>query len=369
VPKFRVLSDPGEQIAAYRADGRQKAVTVPPEVLESYTRSVDLSNQSAGQRADRSPQTHHLGAWRSKWRTIFSDPAAKRYGPKWNSIAAKLRLVQAKISDVLDNEESCHLIRHLVMRGSLGTVLAWFAAQQLSDPDGWVHFVPSFMQGVAGLPEPMLIRLHGTLLLVASVGLLSGTRVRLAAGLAAFILVQIIAALAINGGEANLVARDVGLLGLALGLAFDPTRSSARETSSTLVSLPPSPQQALAPPPMVAHLANGAAAYAASGAGTIMRGARSKGNGNGHPFREAWVDSDAQLVAQTDEQLVRKVLTETDFLEDAASGDSDRSEQRMAQLTDAITRLTWVIAGLTLVNLIAMILAAAALLVALSHGG
>jgi hypothetical protein len=367
VPKFRVLSDPGEQIGAYRADRRQKPATVPPEILASYTRSVDLPSQPPGEQASRTP--HHFVALRTKLPAIHYSPAPKLPGPGWNWIASKLQLVRARISDLLDNEDSCHFIRHLVMRGSLGAVLAWFAAQQISDPDAWVHFVPSFVQGVAGLPEPMLIRLHGTLLLVASVGLLAGTRVRLAAGLAAFLLVQIIAALAMNGGEANLVARDVGLLGLALGLAFDPTRSSARGMSSVLVRLPRSSQQAFAPPPMVSHLANSAAAYGASGAGTIMQGARSNANGNGHSFGQAWVDSDAQLVAQPDQQPVREVLTGTDFLEDAASGDSDRSEQRMAQFNDAITRLTWVIAGLTLVNLIAMILAAAALVVAISRSG
>jgi uncharacterized membrane protein YphA (DoxX/SURF4 family) len=119
------------------------------------------------------------------------------------------------------------------MRWSLGVVLAWFAAQQLYDPGDWTHFVPVFLAD-AGLPETALIRLHGLLLLVSGLGLLAGTLVRQAAGLAAFILVQIIAALAIDGGEGNLIARDVGLLGLALALVFDPTQASARELPGIL---------------------------------------------------------------------------------------------------------------------------------------
>jgi hypothetical protein len=132
-----------------------------------------------------------------------------------------------------------HPLRHLLMRGSLGVVLAWFAAQQLYDPGDWTHFVPAFLAD-AGLPETALIRLHGLLLLVSAVGLLAGTAVREAAGLAAFILAQIIAALAIEGGEGNVIARDVGLLGLALALVFDPTQASARELPGILDSLAPS---------------------------------------------------------------------------------------------------------------------------------
>jgi hypothetical protein len=132
-----------------------------------------------------------------------------------------------------------HPLRHLLMRGSLGLVLAWFAAQQLYDPGDWTHFVPAFLAD-AGLPETALIRLHGLLLLVSAVGLLAGTAVRQAAGLAAFILAQIIAALAIEGGEGNLIARDIGLLGLALALVFDPTQASARELPGILDSFAPS---------------------------------------------------------------------------------------------------------------------------------
>jgi hypothetical protein len=121
----------------------------------------------------------------------------------------------------------------MLMRWSLGVVLAWFAAQQLSDPGDWTHFVPGFLAD-AGLPETALIRLHGLLLSISALGLLAGTLARQAAGLAAFILVQIIAALAIDGGEGNLIARDVGLLGLALALVFDPTQTSARELPGIL---------------------------------------------------------------------------------------------------------------------------------------
>jgi hypothetical protein len=135
-----------------------------------------------------------------------------------------MHILQAR----LEGTTLSHPLRHLVMRWSLGVVLAWFAVQQLYNPGDWTHFVPGFLVD-AGLPETALVRLHGLLLSCSAAGLLAGTAVRQAAGLAAFILAQIIFALAIEGGEGNLIARDVGLLGLALALVFDPTQASARE--------------------------------------------------------------------------------------------------------------------------------------------
>jgi uncharacterized membrane protein YphA (DoxX/SURF4 family) len=147
---------------------------------------------------------------------------------------------------------SSHPLRHLVMRWSLGVVLFWFAAQQLYDPGDWTHFVPAFLAD-AGLPERALIRLHGLLLLCSAAGLLAGTAVRQAAGLAAFILLQIIVALAVEGGEGNVIARDVGLLGLALALVFDPTQASARELPGILDSLAPFRLPLANQPIVVAH--------------------------------------------------------------------------------------------------------------------
>jgi uncharacterized membrane protein YphA (DoxX/SURF4 family) len=116
-----------------------------------------------------------------------------------------------------------HIVRHLAMRLSLGLVCAWFGVNQWLDPESWAHFVPGFMSAVSPLPDELLIRLHGSLLLVAAVTTLSGAYVREGALLAAFVLSQIIFALLVEHGEAGLIARDVGLLGLALALFADPT--------------------------------------------------------------------------------------------------------------------------------------------------
>jgi hypothetical protein len=60
---------------------------------------------------------------------------------------------------------------------------------------------------------------------MSALGVLSGYWERLAAMLCAGLLVEIIVALAWMGGDNNLIIRDVGLLGLALSLVVEPTKS------------------------------------------------------------------------------------------------------------------------------------------------
>jgi uncharacterized membrane protein YphA (DoxX/SURF4 family) len=226
MPKFRVLSDPADQLAAYQSDRRPKPVLMPPEVPVIHTSDEPPSHRSERQ-ASHSLHAHRLVELLERWRALHRKSAEALRAASRTRIAEELRLLHAKVNYLVGDADRCHLVRHLVMRWSLGAVLAWFAMQQLSDPEAWTHFVPSFIREVSWLPEATLIRLHGSLLLLASVGLLAGIHVRVAAGLAAIILVQIIAALSINGGQANVVARDLGLLGLALAhLSATAPRSS-----------------------------------------------------------------------------------------------------------------------------------------------
>jgi len=370
VPKFRVLSDPNEQMAAYRADSRLKQVLVPP-VLQGQTRNVEPD----GRPSDKRNYASYLHLWAElleRWRARPRVPR-KGLGPITGWIVEKLRLLRAGVGEALADEARCHFLRHLVMFWSLGVVFAWFAAQQLHNPDAWVHFVPSFIQGLAILPESMLIRLHGTLLLVASAGLLAGVGVRIAAGLGAFILVQIIAALAISGGEANLIARDVGLLGLALGLVFDPTPTSGHVLPSFLTSLPFSRRQTYAPPSIPAYSGNGAifshATRAHLARTTVMSETGPIGNGDDYTVRTSRAASDAELIARHD-QPPMAVGGVYSFREDSVPlKDSDSLDLHLLRLTATMTRLTWLIAGLVAVNVIAVIVGALVAIVVFSRGG
>jgi hypothetical protein len=360
MPKFRVLSDPSEQIAAYRADRRQKRAPVLPAVPEAYTRSVDAHGQFSEKRRSYIPEA--LAGLRERW----DERGAA--GRKW--IVQKQWLLRAKVCALLDDEARCHLRRHLIMRWSLGLVFAWFAAQQLYDPDAWVDFVPSFMQGVVTLSAPMLIRLHGTLLLVASVGLLAGAGVRLAAGLGAFILLQIIAALAING-EANLVARDIGLLGLALGLVFDLMPASAHEHPSVSINLPRPRRHPLSFHPMVeppmASVGNSRAGGDAQ-VGGVLSETGLIGNGNSNPHTEELrAVADFHPFSPRDEQVANSVRA-SHLIEEMARQDRD-DDQHMRRLTETMARLAWLIAGLAVVNTITAIVIAVVAIVVIGRAG
>jgi hypothetical protein len=110
------------------------------------------------------------------------------------------------------------------MRLSLAGVFIWFGVQQVYSPSDWSHYVPSFAADVSGVDPRVLIGIHGTLLLVAAAGLLSGVLLGVTSLLGVALLAQIVLGLAVENDDKNLIVRDLGLMGLALALVFDPTR-------------------------------------------------------------------------------------------------------------------------------------------------
>lgn len=103
-----------------------------------------------------------------------------------------------------------------VGRVLLGLVLAWFGYHELVQPAQWTGYVPGVHS--ASSVAILLVLAHGWLLLVMSVALIAGIAYRLAAGLAALLLLQIVVWLTISAGLSDLTLRDVGVLGLAVCL-------------------------------------------------------------------------------------------------------------------------------------------------------
>jgi len=98
----------------------------------------------------------------------------------------------------------------------LGLTLAWFGYHELMTPRLWTGYVP----GVSATSDfaIVLVLAHGWLLLVLAVAIVAGIGLRLAAAVAALLLVQIVLDLAVTGGLTDLTLRDVGVLGLAVCL-------------------------------------------------------------------------------------------------------------------------------------------------------
>jgi uncharacterized membrane protein YphA (DoxX/SURF4 family) len=98
----------------------------------------------------------------------------------------------------------------------LGVVLAWFGYHELVHPAQWTGYVPGVH--TASSFAILLVLAHGWLLLVLAVALIAGVAYRLAAALAALLLLQIVVWLTISAGLSDLTLRDVGVLGLAVCL-------------------------------------------------------------------------------------------------------------------------------------------------------
>jgi len=109
-------------------------------------------------------------------------------------------------------------------RVMLGLVLAWFGYHELVAPQLWTGYVP--LAGTTSAVAVALVLAHGWVLLVLAVAIIAGIALRLAAAVAALLLVEIIISLTVTGGLTDLTLRDVGVLGLALALTGE-TRQRA----------------------------------------------------------------------------------------------------------------------------------------------
>jgi hypothetical protein len=99
----------------------------------------------------------------------------------------------------------------------LGLVLAWFGYHELVQPALWTGYVP--VVSATSTVATLAVLAHGWLLLVLAAALIGGVAVRVAAGIAALLLLEIVISLAVTGGLSDLTMRDVGVLGLAVLLA------------------------------------------------------------------------------------------------------------------------------------------------------
>jgi hypothetical protein len=113
------------------------------------------------------------------------------------------------------------LMRHLLLRFSLGFILLWFGLQQVISPGEWSEFIPEIWSSYSPVGGMGLIFVHGALLTMAAIGIFAGLFPRGACMLAAALLLEIIVVLLIRGDSGGLIVRDIGLLVMALVLALD----------------------------------------------------------------------------------------------------------------------------------------------------
>jgi uncharacterized membrane protein YphA (DoxX/SURF4 family) len=101
-----------------------------------------------------------------------------------------------------------------IARVLLGLVLAWFGYHELVQPSLWTGYVP--VVSATSTAAIVLVLAHGWLLLVLAVAVIAGIATRVAAAVAALLLLEIVISLWVTAGLSDLTLRDVGVLGLAV---------------------------------------------------------------------------------------------------------------------------------------------------------
>jgi hypothetical protein len=112
----------------------------------------------------------------------------------------------------------------------------------------------------------------------------------------------------------------------------------------------------------------GFAARTHVGRGTAASEARPVGNGHVYPLREFRTGPETELIARHDEHGVN-TGDGVNFPWELAPNDGDLNDQHFLRLNQMMVRVTWLLAGLTVLNLIAAIVTAVAVIVVIDRGG
>lgn len=104
-------------------------------------------------------------------------------------------------------------------RVALALVFLWFGLHELLQPHLWTGYVP-VLSPTSSLATIAVLG-HGWLLTMLGVALLAGISSRAAALIGAVLMAEILIALGAHG-VTDIVIRDLGVFGLALGVAAQP---------------------------------------------------------------------------------------------------------------------------------------------------
>ena len=110
-----------------------------------------------------------------------------------------------------------------ILRISLAFAFAFPAINAIFDPDSWIGYFPSFMQGIV---DPILL-LHsfGALEVVLALWVLSGWKVQIPAAIMALMLLAIVM---FNLEQFQVLFRDLSVMGLAVALMCMPGQRQSR---------------------------------------------------------------------------------------------------------------------------------------------
>ncbi len=110
-------------------------------------------------------------------------------------------------------------IRHWMSIGAVSFIFLVFGIWELTKPDYWIGYVPSFAYKL--LDPLILVRIHGFVLLIAGIWILSRRYLKYSAVIGSLIMADIVVTLFITSGFTDLLVRDIGIMLFVLSLAFD----------------------------------------------------------------------------------------------------------------------------------------------------
>lgn len=104
-------------------------------------------------------------------------------------------------------------LEHNLTAIGIGIVFTVFGAWELANPMYWQAYLPHILKDLHPL---LLIQLHGSLMIVAGLGV-NTARFRKESGIiSSLIMLEIVISLAIESGFSDILIRDIGLLFMAL---------------------------------------------------------------------------------------------------------------------------------------------------------
>ncbi|MDE1925091.1 MAG: hypothetical protein KGH79_02840 [Patescibacteria group bacterium] len=114
---------------------------------------------------------------------------------------------------------------------ALGFVVAWFGLNEVFAPQEWATFAPPFLGD--GTLAISLVVIHGIILASCALLLFFNLYRRTAAAILALMFVEIIVGLVTQTGLSDIAVRDIGLCGMAVGLALLASSVHVAEPSSS----------------------------------------------------------------------------------------------------------------------------------------
>lgn len=109
--------------------------------------------------------------------------------------------------------------RNLVTKIGIAFIFVTFGIWEIIDPGYWSGFVPRFIEGL--IDTSLAVRIHGVVLLILGIGVLSGIQTRKFGFAATLIMASIVLSLIINFGFSDILVRDIVILLFASTLVLE----------------------------------------------------------------------------------------------------------------------------------------------------